>query len=77
MEGVPEDLVIGEERKLVTVLFADPVGSTALATLEQECCAFATWSVHNHTDEPTLDVTAESAEGIAAVQAMFATLELR
>src|SRR5213596_569822 len=32
--AVPEDPVIGEERKLVTVLFADLVGSTALASGE-------------------------------------------
>jgi class 3 adenylate cyclase len=30
--AVPEDPVIGGERKLVTVLFADLVGSTALAS---------------------------------------------
>src|SRR5437667_2856797 len=32
--AVPEDAVIGEERKLATVLFADLVGSTALASGE-------------------------------------------
>src|SRR5438876_60151 len=32
--AVPEDAVIGEERKLATVLFADLVGSTALASAE-------------------------------------------
>src|SRR5712691_8025504 len=32
--AVPEDAVLGEERKLATVLFADLVGSTALASGE-------------------------------------------
>ena len=45
-----------------------------LTALERDCCAFATWAVHNHGDELALDVSVDSVEGIAAVQAMFATL---
>jgi hypothetical protein len=39
-----------------------------------QCCALQTWSVHNHGADLALDVTADSAEGMAAVQAMFAPL---
>jgi hypothetical protein len=42
-----------------------------LAELERDCCAFAEWTVHAGGDALVLDVTAESAEGIAAVHAMF------
>jgi hypothetical protein len=42
-----------------------------LAELERDCCAFAEWSVHARGEELALDVTADSEEGIAAVQAMF------
>jgi hypothetical protein len=42
-----------------------------LAELEQACCAFADWSVRDPGEEVVLDVTADSDEGIAAVQAMF------
>ncbi len=42
-----------------------------LAELERDCCAFAEWSVHTHGEEAVLDVTAESEEGITAVQRMF------
>ena len=42
-----------------------------LAKLEQDCCAFADWSVHTRGQEVVLDVTAASEEGITAVQAMF------
>jgi hypothetical protein len=42
-----------------------------LAELERDCCAFAEWSVHARGEELILDVTADSEEGIAAVQAMF------
>ena len=45
-----------------------------LAALERECCAFAEWSVHAHADQVVLDVTADSEEGIAAVQSMFLPL---
>ena len=46
-----------------------------LAALEQDCCTFADWSVHSHGDTLVLDVSADSAEAIAAVQAMFRTLQ--
>ena len=46
-----------------------------LAALEQDCCAFADWSLHSHGNALTLEVSAHSAEGIAAVQAMFRTLQ--
>lgn len=45
-----------------------------LAELERDCCAFADWSVHARGTELVLDVTADSEEGIAAVQAMFGRL---
>ena len=45
-----------------------------LAELERDCCAFADWSVHARGTEVALDVTADSEEGITAVQAMFAKL---
>jgi hypothetical protein len=45
-----------------------------LTALEQDCCAFATWSLHNYGDELGLDVTADNAAGIAAAQAMFSKL---
>jgi hypothetical protein len=41
-----------------------------LAELERDCCAFADWSVHARGEELALDVTADSEEGIASVQAM-------
>jgi hypothetical protein len=42
-----------------------------LTELEQDCCAFAEWSVDTRDKEIVLDVTAESEEAIAAVQGMF------
>ena len=36
----------------------------ALAQLEQECCAFASWDV-------VLEVRAETPDGVAALHAMF------
>ncbi len=45
-----------------------------LAELERDCCAFADWSVRARGNEVVLDVTADSEEGIAAVQAMFGRL---
>jgi hypothetical protein len=42
-----------------------------LANLERNCCAFATWSVHENIGHFTLDIDANTPEGIAAVQAMF------
>jgi hypothetical protein len=45
-----------------------------LAATERECCAFANWSVHEHGTELTLDVTADGADAIAAVQSLFPVL---
>jgi hypothetical protein len=45
-----------------------------LAELERDCCAFADWSVHARGTKVALDVTADSEEGITAVQAMFGRL---
>jgi hypothetical protein len=45
-----------------------------LAELERDCCAFAEWSVGARGTELLLDVTAESEQGISAVQAMFGRL---
>ncbi|HLX49075.1 MAG TPA: hypothetical protein VKS82_12150 [Streptosporangiaceae bacterium] len=43
-----------------------------LVELERQCCAFATWSVHENSEQFVVDIGANTAEGIAAVQAMFA-----
>ena len=43
-----------------------------LVELERQCCAFATWSVHEKDEQFVVDIGANTAEGIAAVQAMFA-----
>jgi hypothetical protein len=45
-----------------------------LAELEQECCAFADWSVQARGNNLVLEVTAPTEEGITAVQAMFGKL---
>ena len=45
-----------------------------LARLERQCCAFANWAVHVGEDHVTLNITAASEEGVAAVQAMFGAL---
>jgi hypothetical protein len=42
----------------------------ALAELERDCCAFATWTV----DGTTLLVDGGSPEAVAAIQGMFAAL---
>jgi MerR family transcriptional regulator, copper efflux regulator len=42
-----------------------------LVGLERQCCAFATWSVHENGGQLVVDIGANTAEGIAAVQAMF------
>lgn len=43
---------------------------TALAAAEQECCAFADWTVTTADDDVVLDVTAEGL-GIEVVQMLF------
>jgi predicted RNA polymerase sigma factor len=45
-----------------------------LAELERDCCAFATWSVLQNGAEFIVDISANTTEGIGAVQAMFAPL---
>jgi hypothetical protein len=44
----------------------------ALADLEQECCAFATWTVRKAGPHVVLDVEA-AGDAVAAVHGMFAT----
>ncbi len=46
----------------------------ALAALERDCCAFATWSVRAAGSQLTLVVTGDGDEAAAAVQSMFAAL---
>jgi hypothetical protein len=43
-----------------------------LVELERECCAFATWSVHEKGEQFVVDIGANTPAEIAAVQAMFA-----
>jgi hypothetical protein len=45
-----------------------------LVELERDCCAFADWSVRARGTELLLGVTAQTEEGITAVQAMFGKL---
>jgi hypothetical protein len=49
---------------------ADELG--ALAALERDCCAFATWSVRADGGELTLEVSGDGETAAAAVQSMFA-----
>ena len=79
-------LLLGERAHIDTVLTgnglrlsfrADPTNERELkelAILEQDCCAFADWVIHSSGDDLVLDVSADNAEGITAVQAMFRTL---
>ena len=79
-------LLLGEHAHLDTVLTDNGLrlsfqGEPAterelkeLTALERDCCSFADWSLHIHRDTLVLDITADSSEGIAAVQAMFPTL---
>ncbi len=46
----------------------------ALAALERDCCAFATWSVRADGGELALEVSGGSETAAAAVQSMFAAL---
>jgi hypothetical protein len=45
-----------------------------LAALERDCCAFATWTVHQDGDRVLLDVSAGTPEAAAAIQTLFAEL---
>jgi hypothetical protein len=46
-----------------------------LAELEQECCDFAEWAVSADDGEVVLNVSGSTDEGVAAVQAMFRSLD--
>jgi hypothetical protein len=43
----------------------------ALATMENECCPWAAWTVRTEAGQIELDVRSASAEGIAALHDMF------
>jgi hypothetical protein len=43
----------------------------SLVALERDCCAFATWAVHEHGAEVALDVTADGSDAVAAVRSLF------
>lgn len=62
----------------VRLVFAANLGVAdelrSLIALERDCCAFATWSVHEHGAELALDVTADGADAVAAVRSLFAAL---
>jgi hypothetical protein len=44
---------------------------TELTTLERACCAFAVCAIPLDGDQLLLDVSADTNEGVAAVQAVF------
>jgi hypothetical protein len=46
----------------------------ALAALERDCCAFATWSLRADGSEITLEVSGDGDEAVSAIQSMFAAL---
>ena len=46
----------------------------SLVALETECCAFARWSVSAAGRQLTLKVSGDSAEAVAAAQALFPAL---
>jgi len=46
-----------------------------LALLERDCCRFADWKVGTAAALAVLDVAGKSDESVAAVQAMFGTLQ--
>jgi hypothetical protein len=70
--------IVGVERTThgLRLLFAARPGVEEeldeLAELERRCCAFADWSVSGEGEHVALAVSAQSPEGVAAVQAMFA-----
>ena len=43
----------------------------ALATMENECCPWAAWTVRAEAEQIVLNVRSASAEGIAALHGMF------
>ena len=46
----------------------------ALAALERDCCAFATWSLRADGGEITLEISGDGDEAVSAIRSMFATL---
>jgi hypothetical protein len=46
----------------------------ALAALERDCCAFATWSLRADGSEITLEVSGDGDEAVGTIQSMFAAL---
>jgi hypothetical protein len=65
------------ERGLRLVFRDEPGVKTELqelAVLERECCAFADWTLAAAGGAVVLDVSGSSAEGAAAVKAMFRSL---
>ena len=46
----------------------------ALAALERDCCAFATWSVRADDGEILLEVSGDGESAVTAIQSMFAAL---
>jgi hypothetical protein len=65
-----------QTRRGVRLAFADDPGVAdelnELAALERDCCAFATWSVSRADGQVVLDVSGDSEQAAAAVQAMLA-----
>ena len=62
------------ERGMRLVFAADPGVADELRSLiamERDCCAFASWSVHEHGAELALDVTGDGPDAVAAVQSLF------
>lgn len=59
------------ERGVRLVFAANPAVADelrSLIALERDCCAFASWSVHEHGAELALDVTGDGPDAVAAVQ---------
>jgi hypothetical protein len=46
----------------------------SLVALEAECCAFARWSVSTAGGQLTVEVSGDTAEAVAAAQALFPAL---
>jgi hypothetical protein len=69
------DLTVAHTRRGLRLTFTPGPGVAgeleALAALERDCCAFATWSLREAGDRLTLEVSAVTSDGIAAVRAMF------
>jgi hypothetical protein len=65
-----------QTRRGLRLAFPDDPGVAGelqeLAALERVCCTFATWSVSRADGHVVLEVSGDSEEAVAAVQAMFA-----